>query len=166
MNSFIVWYDLTKISEGWSVDFLGLLLWMGLFINPFLGYQTGRKWIGRLTLGTLLILMGLFLYRHSGFDVYESWQSVWDVLLTVYLFMLVMNSYLVSRRLVPELTVFHISFIVLSSFMLSQMWSILSLKTWTTSQLVDTHSLLLTLIIALTLLLIICLKMVDRRVDT
>ncbi|WP_070329209.1 hypothetical protein [Exiguobacterium aurantiacum] len=147
------------------MDFLGLLLWIGLFINPFLGYQTGEKWIGRLTLGSLLVLMGLFLYRHSGFDAYESLQSVWDVLLTVYLLMLVMNSYLVSRRLVPELTVFHISFIALSSFMLSQIWSVLSFKTWKTSQLVDTQTLLLTLIIALILLLIVCLKMVDRRAN-
>lgn len=166
MNSSAIWYDFTKMTEGWSVDFIGLLLWIGLFINPFLGYQTGKKWMGRLTLGCLLVLMGLFLYRHSGFDAYESLQSVWDVLLTMYLVMLVMNSYLVSRRLVPELTVFHISFIALFSFMLSQMWSGLSLKTWKMSQLVDTQSLLLTLILALIFLLIVCLKMVDRRVDT
>lgn len=149
------------------MDLFGTLMWIALLIHPFLAYQTGKKWMGRLTLGFLLGLMGLFLYRHSGFDAYESLQSVWDVLLTVYLVMLVMNSYLVSRRLVPELPASHIGFIVLSSFILSQTWwSVMSSKTWNIAQLVDVQTLLMTLIIALVLLLIVCLKMIDRRVQT
>lgn len=149
------------------MDFLGLLLWIALLINPFLGYQTGKKWIGRLTLGSLIVLMGLFMYQHSGFEAHRSVPGVWNVVLTIYLLMLVVNGYLVSRRLVPELRLSHIGLIVLSSFILSQIgWSVMSLKTWNIAQLVDVQTLLLTLIIALVLLLIVCLKMVDRRVKT
>lgn len=144
---------------------IGTLFWIGLFLNPFLAYRTGYKTLGRVTLLFFFVYMLIYIDLLSGTSFVPNSNTVWWASTFVYLFLLVVNSCLVSKRYVPELTAVHWLAIGFVGFGISYGWHriVLDNEQWTilfTSEIIFTS-----LILSLVLLLVVALVRIDRRVD-
>ena len=144
------------------MDVIGLLLWIGILIAPFLGYRTGHKWLGRVTLLSLLLLLFSIGYRLSGGETGGGFEVLWQTLIVSHLLLLALNSCLVSKRFVPEMTWLRLATIALIGSGLGHVWMAVVSGTW---EWMNQEVLTLSFIMALSLLLLVSLKTLDRRIE-
>jgi len=143
------------------MDVFGTLIWLGLLINPFLAYQTGFKSLYRIT----LISFAVFLVTWGYAVASVSFDTAWNVLLIVYVGLLVLNSYLVSKRFVPKMTWIRFVAIALIGVGVSQAWLGLSTGEWTTLFFMDGDFWMMSVIVSLLLLLLVTLKTLDHQIE-
>ncbi|WP_214828404.1 hypothetical protein [Exiguobacterium algae] len=144
------------------MDVIGLLLWIGIFIAPFLGYRTGNKWLGRITMLSLIFLLSGLGYRLSGGETGGIVEGLWQTLMVSHLLLLALNSCLVSKRFVPEMTWLRLALIGFIGYGLGHIWIAIMTGTW---EWMNQEVLTLSFIMALSLLLLVSLKTLDRRIE-
>ncbi|WDH76185.1 hypothetical protein PTI97_01215 [Exiguobacterium marinum] len=147
------------------MDVFGTLIWIGILINPFLAYQTGVKSLYRITLISFTVFLVTWGYAVTGGVVPVLFDTAWNVLLAAYIGLLVLNSYLVSKRFVPKMTWIRFGVIALIGFGVSQAWLGMSTGEWTRSFFMDGDFWMMSVIVSLLLLLLVTLKTLDRRVE-
>lgn len=147
------------------MDVFGTLIWLGILINPFLAYQTGVKSLYRITLISFIVFLVTWGYGVTGGVVPVLFDTAWNVLLTAYIGLLVLNSYLVSKRFVPQMTWIRFGVIALIGIGVSQAWLGLSTGDWTRSFFMDEDFWMMSVIVSLLLLLLVTMKMLDRRIE-
>lgn len=89
-------------------------------------------------------------------------DTVWNVLLIAYIGLLVLNSYVVSKRFVPQMTWVRFGAIALIGVAVSQAWLGLSTGEWTRF---FGDFWMMSVIVSLLLLLLVTMKMLDRRME-
>ncbi|WP_214798102.1 MULTISPECIES: hypothetical protein [unclassified Exiguobacterium] len=147
------------------MDVFGTLIWLGILINPFIAYQTGVKSLYRITLISFTVFLVTWGYAVTGGVVSVQFDTAWNVLLTAYVGLLVLNSYLVSKRFVPKMTWIRFGVIALVGVGVSQAWLGLSAGEWAPSFFVDGDFWMMSVIVSLILLLLVTLKTLDRRIE-
>lgn len=93
-------------------------------------------------------------------------ENAWNALVTINILLLVVNSCLVSRRFVPEMTMRRLGLIGLAGYGMSQLWISFMSGAGEWIQLIDPQACLMAIILSLLLLLFDSLKTVDRRIET
>lgn len=147
------------------MDVFGILIWLGILINPFLAYQTKIKSLYRITLISFVIFLMTWGYAVMGGTVPALFDTAWSLLLIAYVALLVLNSYLVSKRFVPQMTWVRFGIIALISVGVSQTWLGLSTGEWTRTFFMDGDFWMMSVIVSLLLLLLVTMKMLDRRME-
>lgn len=160
------WYTVNKWYKGdLLMDVFGTLIWLGLLINPFLAYQTGFKSLYRITLISFAVFLVTWGYAVTVGVVSVSFDTAWNVLLIAYVGLLVLNSYLVSKRFVPQMTWIRFVAIALIGVAVSQAWLGLSTGEWTTLFFMDVDFWMMSVIVSLLLLLLVTLKTLDHQIE-
>ncbi|WP_214742672.1 hypothetical protein [Exiguobacterium sp. s48] len=147
------------------MDVFGILIWLGILINPFLAYQTKIKSLYRIILISFVTFLMTWGYAVMGGTVPALFDTAWSLLLIAYVALLVLNSYLVSKRFVPQMTWVRFGIIALISVGVSQAWVGLSTGEWTTSLFMDGEFWMMSVIVLLLILLLVTMKTLDRRVE-
>lgn len=112
------------------MDVFGTLIWLGILINPFLAYQTKRRSLYRITLILFIVFLVTWGYAVAGVTVPTLFDTAWSLLFIAYVSLLVLNSYFVSKRFVPNMTWFRFGVMGLSGVVISQVWFGLSTDNW------------------------------------
>ena len=160
------WYTVNKWYKGdLLMDVFGTLIWLGVLINPFLAYQTKIKSLYRITLISFIVFFVTWGYAVTGWVASVQFDTAWNILLIAYVGLLVLNSYLVSKRFVPQMTWVRFGAIVLIGAGVSQAWLGLSTGEWTTLFFMDRDFWMMGVIVSLLLLLLVTMKMLDRRIE-
>ncbi|WP_214778330.1 hypothetical protein [Exiguobacterium sp. s22] len=147
------------------MDVFGILIWLGILINPFLAYQTKIKSLYHITLISFVTFLMTWGYAVVGGTVPALFDTAWSLLLIAYVGLLILNSYLVSKRFVPKMTWFRFGIIAVISVGVSQAWVGLSTGEWTPSLFMDGDFWMMSVILSLLLLLLVTMKTLDRRVE-
>lgn len=147
------------------MDVFGTLIWLGLLINPFLAYQTKIKPLYRITLISFIVFFVTWGYAVTGGVAPVQFDTAWNVLLIAYVGLLVLNSYLVSKRFVPKMTWIRFVAIALIGVAVSQAWLGLSTGEWTTLFFMDGDFWMMSVIVSLLLLLLVTLKTLDHQIE-
>ena len=160
------WYNVKKWIKGDSImDVFGTLIWLGILINPFLAYQTKSVTLYRITLISFIICLVTWAYVVVGGTVPALFDTAWNFLLLAYVGLLVLNSCLVSKRFVPQMTWFRFSLFGLIGVGVSQAWFGLSTDNWEWSSFMHEDVWMMSVIVSLLLLLFVTMKMLDRRIE-
>lgn len=161
------WYTVNKWYKGdLLMDVFGTLIWFGLLINPFLAYQTGFKSLYRITLISFIVFFMTWGYAVTGGVAPVLFDTVWNVLLIAYIGLLVLNSYVVSKRFVSKMTWIRFVAIALIGVAVSQAWLGLSTGEWTILFFMDRDFWMMSVIVSLLLLLLVTLKTLDHQIET
>ena len=147
------------------MDVFGALIWLGLLINPFLAYQTKIKPLYRITLISFIVFFVTWGYAVTVGVVSVSFDTAWNILLIAYVGLLVLNSYVVSKRFVPQMTWVRFGAIALIGVGVSQAWLGLSTGEWTTLFFMDGDFWIMSVIVSLLLLLLVTLKTLDHQIE-
>lgn len=147
------------------MDVFGTLIWLGILINPFLAYQTKIKPLYRITLISFIVFFVTWGYAVTGGVASVLFDTAWNVLLIAYVGLLVLNSYLVSKRFVPKMTWIRFVAIALIGVAVSQAWLGLSTGEWTTLFFMDGDFWMMSVIVSLLLLLLVTLKTLDHQIE-
>ncbi|WP_214747057.1 hypothetical protein [Exiguobacterium sp. s189] len=147
------------------MDVFGTLIWLGILINPFLAYQTKRVSLYRITLILFIVFLVTWGYAVAGGTVPALFDTAWNLLLIAYVGLLIVNSYLVSKRFVPKMTWFRFGVMGLIGVVISQAWFGLSKGEWAWSSFMHEDVWVMSVIVSLLLLLFVTMKMLDRRIE-
>lgn len=147
------------------MDVLGTLIWIGILINPFLAYQTKNVSLYRITLISFIVFLATWGYGVTGGAVVPFFETAWNVLLITYVGLLLLNSYFVGKRLVPQMTWFRFGLFGLTGVGFSQVWFGLSTGKWGWSSFMNGDVWMMGVIVSLLLLLIVTMKTLDRRIE-
>lgn len=160
------WYNVKKWIKGDSImDVFGTLIWLGILINPFLAYQTKRISLYRITLTLFIVFLVTWGYAVAGGSVPTLFDTAWSLLFIAYVSLLVLNSYFVSKRFVPNMTWFRFGVMGLSGVVISQVWFGLSTDNWEWSSFMHEDVWMMSVIVSLLLLLFVTMKTLDRRIE-
>lgn len=147
------------------MDVFGTLIWLGILINPFLAHQTKSVLLYRITLISFIVLMLTWGYAVAGGMVPALFDTAWNFLLIAYVGLLVLNSCLVSKRFVPQMTWFRFSLFGLIGVVISQAWFGLSTDNWEWSSFINGDVWMMSVTVSLLLFLFVTMKTLDRRIE-
>lgn len=147
------------------MDVLGTLIWIGILINPFLAYQTKNRSLYRITLISFTVFLVTWGYAVAGGTVPVLFDTAWSLLFIAYVGLLVLNSCLVSKRFVPQMTWFRFTLFGVIGVGVSQLWFGLSTDNWEWSSFMNGDVWMMSVIVSLLLLLFVTMKTLDRRVE-
>lgn len=147
------------------MDVFGTLIWLGILINPFLAHQTKSVSLYRITLISFIIFLVTWGYAVAGGTVPVLFDTAWSLLFIAYVGLLVLNSYFVSKRFVPDMTWVRFGVMGLIGVVISQAWFGLSTDNWEWSSFMNGDVWMMSVIVSLLLLLFVTMKTLDRRVE-
>lgn len=147
------------------MDVFGTLIWIGILINPFLAYQTKSVSLYRITLTSFVVLLLTWGYAVAGGTVPSLFDTAWSLLIIAYVGLLVLNSYFVSKRFVPQMTWFRFGVMGLIGVVISQAWFGLSTDNWDWSYSMNGDVWMMSVIVSLLLLLFVTMKTLDRQIE-
>ncbi|WP_214876379.1 hypothetical protein [Exiguobacterium sp. CH10] len=147
------------------MDVFGTLIWLGILVNPFLAYQTKSVSLYRITLILFIVFLVTWGYAVAGGTVPTLFDTAWSLLFIAYVSLLVLNSYFVSKRFVPQMTWFRFTLFGLIGVGVSQAWFGLSTDNWEWSSFMHEDVWMMSVIVSLLLLLFVTMKTLDRRIE-
>lgn len=147
------------------MDVFGTLIWLGILINPFLAYQTKSVSLYRITLISFVVLLLTWGYAVAGGTVPSLFDTAWSLLIIAYVGLLVLNSYLVSKRFVLDMTWFRFGVMCLIGVVISQAWFGLNTDNWEWSSFMHEDVWMMSVIVSLLLLLFVTMKTLDRQIE-